>query len=232
MKEKHFRFLSICICFCMIIVLLITSVDIVAFRKSFYEKEYKKLNTAYEMRMEENGLLESTYALLDYLKGNRDDIIVHTKVNGTQREVFNERETLHMIDVKNLYENVITVRNVFFIFSIIGLCILMWKRKKATIWYLAEMFPKVSLFIGLFFLMLSFWASIDFTNFWISFHELFFTNDLWLLNPMTDLMIQMFPETFFFDMVIQIIVVFFATFSILLILSFLVRKNKIFKFRD
>lgn len=94
------------------------------------------------------------------------------------------------------------------------------------------MFPKVSLFIGLFFLMLSFWASIDFTNFWISFHELFFTNDLWLLNPMTDLMIQMFPETFFFDMVIQIIVVFFATFSILLILSFLVRKNKIFKFRD
>lgn len=152
MKEKHFRFLSICICFCMIIVLLITSVDIVAFRKSFYEKEYKKLNTAYEMRMEENGLLESTYALLDYLKGNRDDIIVHTKVNGTQREVFNERETLHMIDVKNLYENVITVRNVFFIFSIIGLCILMWKRKKQLYGILRKCFQKYHFLLAYFFL--------------------------------------------------------------------------------
>lgn len=232
MKEKHFRLLSICISFSMIIVLLITSVDICAFRKSFYAKEYQKLNTANEMRMEENGLLESTYALLDYLKGNRDDIIVHTKVNGIEREVFNERETLHMFDVKNLYVNVMNVRNILFVFSIISLFYLVWKRKKASVWYLAEMFPKVSLFIGLFFLVLSFWASVDFTDFWISFHELFFTNDLWLLNPMTDLMIQMFPETFFFDMVIQIIIVFFSAFSILLVFSFLVRKNKIFKFRD
>ena len=34
--------------------------------------------------------------------------------------------------------------------------------------------------------------------------SLFFTNDLWLFDPSTDLMIRMLPEGFFYDMVMRI----------------------------
>ena len=36
------------------------------------------------------------------------------------------------------------------------------------------------------------------------FHEIFFTNDLWLFDPATDYMIRMLPEGFFYDMVMRI----------------------------
>ena len=50
----------------------------------------------------------------------------------------------------------------------------------------------------------------------------FFDNDLWLLDPATDLMIRMLPEGFFFDMVIRIGSIFIGMLAILLILSMLI----------
>ena len=34
-------------------------------------------------------------------------------------------------------------------------------------------------------------------SFFIGFHRLFFRNDLWLLNPQTDMLIALMPTTFF-----------------------------------
>ena len=44
----------------------------------------------------------------------------------------------------------------------------------------------------------------NFQTFWINFHKVFFTNDLWLLDPKTDLMIRMLPEGYFMDIAIRI----------------------------
>ena len=43
----------------------------------------------------------------------------------------------------------------------------------------------------------------DFNALFIRFHELVFTNDLWLLDPATDAMIRMLPEPFFEGMAAQ-----------------------------
>ena len=39
-------------------------------------------------------------------------------------------------------------------------------------------------------------ALVGFDGAWNQLHEILFTNDLWLLDPRTDRLIQMFPETF------------------------------------
>ena len=39
-------------------------------------------------------------------------------------------------------------------------------------------------------------ALVGFDGAWNQLHEVLFTNDLWLLDPRTDRLIQMFPETF------------------------------------
>ena len=41
------------------------------------------------------------------------------------------------------------------------------------------------------------WAMADFGGFFTAFHRIAFTNDGWLLNPRTDLLIRLMPENFF-----------------------------------
>ena len=41
------------------------------------------------------------------------------------------------------------------------------------------------------------WAAVDFDSLFILFHKLSFTNDLWLLDPQTDLLIRLMPTEFF-----------------------------------
>ena len=40
-------------------------------------------------------------------------------------------------------------------------------------------------------------ALIDFDGLFVTFHRIAFTNDGWLLNPRTDLLIRLMPESFF-----------------------------------
>ena len=41
--------------------------------------------------------------------------------------------------------------------------------------------------------------STNFTKYFIMFHHMFFTNDLWILDPTTDMLINIVPEGFFMD---------------------------------
>ena len=59
----------------------------------------------------------------------------------------------------------------------------------------------------------------DFNKYFTLFHEVFFTNDLWLLDPRTDLLIRMLPEGFFFDMVARIGIIFLALMFAVVIIS-------------
>ena len=61
----------------------------------------------------------------------------------------------------------------------------------------------------------------DFTKYFTIFHEIFFDNDLWLLDPSTDLLIRMLPEGFFMDMVIRIGIIFLVLMFLVLIISIL-----------
>ena len=59
------------------------------------------------------------------------------------------------------------------------------------------------------------------------FHEIFFTNDLWLFDPAEDYMIRMLPEGFFYDMALRIGGIFIISMLIFLAVSvFLARQAK------
>ena len=72
--------------------------------------------------------------------------------------------------------------------------------------------------VGLFLALAAIFGGLiatDFNKYFVLFHEIFFDNDLWLLDPDTDLMIRMLPEGFFFDMVIRIGVIFIGSLLLL-----------------
>lgn len=232
--KKNYQVAAGLFALALIFVLLVTSIDFHAFNKSYYKEQYTKLHTAESLGMSDEDLFAATDALLDYLHDEREDIVVQGEVFGQPRAIFTERETLHMVDVKNLYQNVLTARNVSTIIGIAAFAYLIYRSRKdengvvTLMCQLATSFIQISLCLLIAVGMLAGYALMDFTSFWIGFHELFFTNDLWQLNPATSIMINMFPETFFAGMVFRITLTFIVVYVLLLVgFIFLRKKAKI-----
>lgn len=191
--------------FCMHLSILIASISFVATNRSFFEYEYKKGNQAELIGMSEEGLMDATNALIDYVLNIREDIIVETEVNGNVREVFDERETLHMVDVKNLYWKAWNVQTTAYVISFALAMFFLFKYKSEFYRSIMKAY-NYGLFIILgLVIAIAIYALIDFNSFWLNFHYVFFDNDLFLLDPNVSIMINMFPETFFFDMVFGIV---------------------------
>jgi len=208
------------------IVLLLTSVEIVAFNLSHYSRSFDKYNITEATGMDMENLEYTIEDLLKYLKDDRQELDTRAVVNGEEREVFGERETLHMVDVKELFVNGMLVRNISIpLIIIISLFII----KKDKYW--RKGFSKTLLYtsicnVALLGILLILMA-IDFYKYFTYFHLIFFTNDLWLLNPNTDVLIQMVPEAFFYDTAIKIVTYFVGSLIILGLFGlYYIKKNK------
>ena len=148
--------------------------------------------------MEMEDLLDVTTEMMAYLRGHREDLHVPTIVNGQPREFFSEREIAHMEDVRGLFLGAIAIRQGCLILILAALAILLYTKAD-----LKRLLPR-TLCAGtiLFFAVLAMLAAIiasDFSKYFIVFHHIFFNNDLWMLDPRTDLLINIVPEPFFMD---------------------------------
>ena len=75
--------------------------------------------------------------------------------------------------------------------------------------------------LGILFLMIYF----DFSKYFTLFHHIFFSNDLWILNPRTDLLIQMLPEEFFMSIATRIVISFISFISIIQFIGYIIIKK-------
>lgn len=188
----------------LLIGIVVLWVDVHCFCRAFYKQEYQKLNTAQSIGMTEQGLEQTTEALLAYLRGEQEDLSLSIPINGQEREVFNAREKAHMADVKTLYIRARWVGYGSLLLGAAGIVLLLVTshgsaRREVLGGYLRG---NVCFFAAL--AMIGLFAAIDFDTFWTGFHKLVFANDLWLLDPRTDILIEIVPEQFFFDLVIRI----------------------------
>ncbi|KAF0227496.1 MAG: Integral membrane protein [Erysipelotrichaceae bacterium] len=188
------------------IVLILSALQLTGFNLDFYVEQYASRDTAEEIGVSSQDLMIATEVLLDYTSGKREDMIVEVEVNGTVQPFFNQKEIHHMLDVRILYLNVIQLRNILLIFALINIFALIAFNRKSTISILQFGLKWVSIGLGSIIVALAAFAIIDFDAFWTAFHKVLFTNDLWLLDPYTDNLINMVPERFFIDLILMIAV--------------------------
>ena len=208
MKYLH-RTAGIVTAFCLMIILFITSVEAVVYwTPGYFEKEYAKYNVLDSLpSMTMDSLLHVTDEMMDYLRGDRDDLHVTTTMGGEQREFFNEREIAHMEDVQVLFLKALSIRRVCLILGA-GLLVLMAATESQDGTVLP---PSMCMGTGLFFALITVLGliiSTDFTKYFIMFHHIFFSNDLWILDPATDMLINIVPEGFFMDTAARIALLF------------------------
>lgn len=120
---------------------------------------------------------------------------------------YNVTEDVHMEDVRGLFVGALVLRRICIVTAFV--CVALLWLLKANI---ALVVPRsVCWGTGLFFAIicvLGLVISTDFTKYFVIFHHIFFNNDLWLLDPATDLLINIVPEPFFVDTASYIALVF------------------------
>ena len=116
--------------------------------------------------------------------------------------IFNEKEIYHMKDVKDIINNLFLYGKlssvVFVIITLI--CV---KKYKVRIY---SVFKASSIFYSSVLLALAIGFLISFNKLFIIFHEIAFSNDLWKLNINEDYLLMMYPENFFRDIALLILI--------------------------
>ena len=218
---------------CLMIVFLITAIEAVVYwTPGYFEAEYTKyqvLEHLPPMTMED--LLIVTDEMMAYLRGNRADLHVFTNLGGLHMEFFNAREIAHMEDVRGLFIGGLMLRKIGLAFTAAYAVLLsFWCKKDQERKNLLKTVVPGSLFFGtcLFFAVTIFIAATiasDFSKYFVVFHHIFFDNDLWILNPATDLLINIVPEPFFMDTALRIGITFGLMVVAFLAISFYLWKR-------
>ena len=180
-----------------IIALVLTGAQLVIFDESRFHSAYEEYDRYEYIGIEKEDLHRVTHDLLEYMKGNREDLVMYADINGEEEMVFEEREQLHMVDVLFLVGWGFKIRNACAMIAVGMILLLLAMGRKNMFKYLARGYLiSFSIFFVLL-IILGVAMIVDFSTLFTKFHLLLFDNDLWLLDPYEDIMIQMFPEEFF-----------------------------------
>ncbi len=144
---------------------------------------------------EYSGLAEK---ITTYLTGKEDTFQTTLSVHGQMREAFSEKELTHMQDVKDLFALCKTLLMVSIAYLLLWTALLFADRKNLP-YITARMYLITGACVAAIGLSLAIWAAIDFHTLFTLFHKVFFTNNLWQLNPKQDLLLQLMPTGFFVD---------------------------------
>lgn len=207
-----------------VMVLLVSSIDLVIYKNpGYFEREYRKYGVQQDVDMEMSDLLYVTEEMTSYLKGGREDLNIVTTVGGEEREFFSAREKAHMKDVKALFWWGIQLRRLGFV---IAAGVILWAIGKNWIRLFAKCFLATAGTLMTVTAALAVVVSSDFDRYFTLFHHIFFDNDLWILDPRVDLLIQIVPQPFFMDTAFRIVIVFGALLFAVGLVSFFTAKGR------
>lgn len=229
--------LGIIFTLCLLFIMLVTAVEAVCYwTPGYFEAEYEKydvLSDLPEMTMsEEDGLMAVTEHMMHYLRGDEgyDELQIEVMMDGEMRGFFTEREIAHMKDVRELFIAAQKQRLwaaalcAVCMAGMYGLCVSGIRaderkgasfgegRQRAALRSLAHIFSRSVLagtgLLLVLLLGLAFILATDFSNAFVTFHHIFFDNDLWILDPRVDMLINIVPEGFFYDTAMRIAAIF------------------------
>lgn len=204
MKHKGlFVVITAVLAVCQLIFLPLTNLEKLVFDEAYYVKHYEEKGVYEAVNIAPGDLLRVTQNLVDYLRGDRETLQTLVAIDGVLQPFFNERELLHMLDVRRLFEAGFAVRNGALVVFITMLLILFFIKKGKHI--IKGLFYS-SLLAFLLLVGLGFVVITNFDFWFVEFHQVCFDNDLWMLNPARDNLLKMFPQDFFTRTVCSVLV--------------------------
>ncbi len=179
------------------VLLLAVSIRIAANSAELYRYGFNKYDISEETGLSTEELNKVITGLISYFNSGEEYISLTVIKDGKTFTLFNERETGHLKDVKALFKLDYRLLTGTFIYAFLYVFLSFMLRQdnrrvmQGLIWGSGLTLALLAA-IGLIVL-------VDFNWFFYQFHLISFANDLWLLDPMTDYLIMLFPQGFWLD---------------------------------
>ena len=150
--------------------------------------------------IERNELISAGKQIRDYFNNDADLLEISVVVRGVRvGNLYNEREVLHMRDVKGLVQGVYRVSEISALFLLLFIAggFALWRRAfLPTLGRLLRWSGGATLALVL---LIGLGSLVGFDRLFLAFHLISFSNDLWQLDPSRDYLIMMFPQGFFLE---------------------------------
>ncbi len=192
------------------IVIILGNLKYLATNMGFYQSLYKKVGV-YTDFQDANVVDGATSNLIGYFRGK----------NQLDHNFFSTQATAHLRDVHDL---LILTSGLFYLSAIalFGVGVFLISRGQSKI--ILQSLVISSIVTIIFIATLGLGVATAFDSLFFKFHQLLFTNTLWLF-PADDNLIRLFPQQFFVEFANQLAANIFVTSSIIAVSSFVLKKQ-------
>ena len=181
------------------VFLITTNLGVVINSGWLYTYGFNQYDISQRTGIEKQELTRVAKEIKHYFASSEEPLAVRAVVYGEERDLFTEREVLHMADVKGLVRGVglFQMVSIFTMFGAALSLILLAPRRTALSAIGTGLFGGSMLTFGIM-IALGLGSLAGFERLFEQFHFISFSNDLWRLSS-RDYLILIFPEEFYRD---------------------------------
>ena len=188
------------------LLLVTTNVRLVADSPYLYSYGFQKYGIESVTGIEMGQLELAGEKIRDYFSNDQDYLVIDIERQGQEiKNLYNQREILHMKDVKNLIQLIYSIQ-IWSLLLFITLILIGFLSKRLR--KFSNVIDPISwgggLTLGIA-AVVGILSLFGFQRLFLFFHLVSFDNDLWILDPTRDYLIMMFPQGFFFDATVFIV---------------------------
>lgn len=207
------------------LLLVTTNVRLVADSPYLYSYGFQKYGIESVTGIEMGQLELAGEKIRDYFSNDQDYLVIDIERQGQKiKNLYNQREILHMKDVKNLIQLIYSIQ-IWSLLLFITLILIGFLSKRLR--KFSNVIDPISwgggLTLGIA-AVVGILSLFGFQRLFLFFHLVSFDNDLWILDPTRDYLIMMFPQGFFFDATVFIVVLTLGQALLLWVLPRIIRR--------
>jgi integral membrane protein (TIGR01906 family) len=192
---------------CLPVLLITASLGWVASSLWLYKYGFEKYDISQATGLDTSELEKTARGLIGYFNSDEEYISLTVVKDGEPFELFNEREVIHLKDVKGLIQldYGVGLGTLAYVLAYAGVC-LFWKKRRYWRDLAWGLVGGGGITLGLM-LALGLGILFGFEQIFWQFHVISFSNQFWLLDPTRDYLKMLFPDGFFYDATILIAVI-------------------------
>jgi integral membrane protein (TIGR01906 family) len=182
---------------CLPLLLLTASLGWAVNSLWLYKYGFEKYDVGQTTVLADSELEKAATGLISYFNSDEEYISLTVIKDGKSFELFNQREVLHLKDVKGLIwlDYRLLTGTLVYVLAYAGVSLFWRKDWRRLAWGVAG---GSGLTLALM-LALGLGALFNFDQLFLQFHFISFTNELWRLDPAKDYLIMLFPQGFWYD---------------------------------
>jgi len=180
------------------VLLLLSNVRIAAMEERVYAYSFSTYDVEAITNVDREQLDRAAAEMIQYFKYDEPLLTTRVRIGGEEQPLFSPKETLHMRDVKQLFQRAFFFQELAFVY-VVGyiVSVFLWARER-SLRKLAEQCLYAGMFTAGLLAVAAVAVLAGFDSLFRQFHLLSFSNDFWELDPAVDHLVQMFPEEFWF----------------------------------